>query len=309
MSAETAGRPEATPALILTNVACLERHGLTVDDLVRLSAGAGLDAEILPTAERLSPNELAERLARRPARLVVAGGDGTVHHTVNALAPADPMAPIRPPIGILPLGTANDFARSLGLPADFAAALRVVAQGHARPTDLGWVDGARFLNAVHIGSLAETTRRVNPWLKRGIRGGAYALAVASTAWRIRPFQAEWTCGDETAGTRAFHIAVANGRYFGGGMPISNEATLEDGRLDLAILPALPPGWLGRLTGGLLRGRGLQLPGVMRLRGAAVTMTLSGAPPMSLDGEHFEAESPLSFRVLPRAMAVYVPAVT
>ncbi|MFN3431866.1 MAG: diacylglycerol/lipid kinase family protein, partial [Candidatus Sericytochromatia bacterium] len=105
---------------------------------------------------------------------------------------------------------------------------------------------------------------------------------------------------------ALHLAIANGRYFGGGMPISPAATLEDGRLDLAIVPALPRGWFMQALRRLLAGEGLSLPGIWRLRGATVTVHVADAPGVSLDGEPFETDPTLEFRVLPGAIAVYMP---
>ena len=139
-----------------------------------------------------------------------------------------------------------------------------------------------------------------------MRGGAYGLAVATTAWRIRPFEASWVVGDVDGAGWALHIAIANGRYFGGGMPISPAATLEDGQLDLAIVPALPRGWFTQALRRLLAGQGLTLPGIWRLRGATVTVTCPEAPGVGLDGEHVETDPTLVFRVLPGAIAVYLP---
>lgn len=296
--------PAAMPALVLANEACLRRHDLSVDELIRLCAAAGLDAEVRESHDLPRAEDLAARLAERPARLLVAGGDGTIHHLVNAFAASPEVA--WPPFGIVPLGTANDFARSLGLSGDWRAALEVAARGAPRPIDLGWVNGRRFLNAVHLGTMAESTRRVWPWLKRGVRGGAYGLAVATTAWRIRPFEASWIVGDVDGAGWALHLAIANGRYFGGGMPISPAATLEDGQLDLAIVPALPRGWFMQAAKRLVAGQGLSLPGIWRLRGEAVAVTCADAPGVSLDGEHFETGPTLDFRVLPGAIAVYLP---
>ncbi|MFN3430450.1 MAG: diacylglycerol/lipid kinase family protein, partial [Candidatus Sericytochromatia bacterium] len=117
----------AAPALVLANEACLRRHDLSVDQLIRLLAEVGLDAEVRESHDLPLASDLAARLAERPTRLLIAGGDGTIHHLVNAFAEAPEVA--WPPIGIVPLGTANDFARSLGLPSDWRAALAVAAQG------------------------------------------------------------------------------------------------------------------------------------------------------------------------------------
>src|SRR5205085_2639746 len=149
----------------------------------------------------------------------------------------------------------NDLARTLGIPTDLAAACDVIAQGHTQAIDLGWVNGKHFFNAASLGLSVKITRR----LKRGDKSRwgvlAYLFAAAQVLLRARPFAAEIRAGDQRWPVRTVQVAVGNGKHYGGGMTIAEDARIDDGTLRLyslevrrwwqliPLLPALRAGTL------------------------------------------------------------------
>ncbi|MFN3888797.1 MAG: lipid kinase [Beijerinckiaceae bacterium] len=168
--------------------------------------------------------------ATREADLViVAGGDGTIHHAAPALIAA------RKPFGILPLGTANDLARSLDIPADPLEAARIILEGRTRSIDLGEVNGAPYFNVASMGVSVQLARELTRETKRRFGAFGYALAGARALLRARRFRAIIEANGRSARVRTFQIAVGNGRYYGGGMSVNENCRIGDGRLYLYSL--------------------------------------------------------------------------
>src|SRR5262249_10777621 len=154
------------------------------------------------------------------------------------------------------LGTANDLARTLQLPADLRGAAEVIAAGHATRIDLGWVNGRHFFNVAGLGLTVQITRRLSKEVKSRWGVFAYGVAAGRVAWGSRPFHAEIRAGGEVHRLRTVQIAVGNGRYYGGGMTVAEDAAIDDGRLDLysleidhwwQIVPLLPAMRQGNLA--------------------------------------------------------------
>jgi diacylglycerol kinase (ATP) len=161
--------------------------------------------------------------------IIVAGGDGTVHHAAPKLLAAGK------PFGILPLGTANDLARSLGLPDDPMDAARVMIEGNKRVIDLGDVNGEPFFNVASIGVSVALAQELTRETKRKFGTFGYVLAGMRALLRARRFRASIEAEGRTARVRTFQIAVGNGRYYGGGMSVNEQCQIGDGRLYLYSL--------------------------------------------------------------------------
>lgn len=179
------------------------------------------------------PEHLAETLAEhRDVDLVVSmGGDGSLHAVVQALHDAGRLPDT--PVGLVPLGTGNDFARTLELDTDPVAAARDLAAGSVRSIDLV-LDGTGMVvvNAAHVGIGAEAAARAEPF-KRFLGPVAYVIGAISTLF-TRSAHAHVTIdGDELKGHVA-QIAVGNGRFVGGGGELLPRAVIDDGRMDVAV---------------------------------------------------------------------------
>lgn len=292
-------REGAGRLLVLANPVCLARHGVTAPQLQAAFEAAGLGAAIEILPEGLEPQSLEARLrAERPAMVVAAGGDGTVHQVVNATAA------LGLPFGVLPFGTANDFARAVGLPLDWPTAVKRLAAGRRRTIDLGRVNGEWFVNACHAGLGVEAARATDARLKRWLGAGAYLVAALQAWRRARPVMVECRAENVTLRTTSLQLLVANGRYFGGGVPVGPEARVDEGLLDVYVLPA-PVTVLEalRLAWRFRHGELAQHAGALALRTRRFVARFPGPIALNLDGEVHPMDATLEFEVVPGALTV------
>ncbi len=234
--------------------------------------------------------------------VIIGGGDGTL----NAAAPA--IADTGLTLGVIPLGTANDFARTLGIPTDPAAAAAIIAAGHARPVDIGDVNGHAFLNVASIGFGVDLTRALTRDSKRRWGALGYAVAGIRALGRLQPFTARIEHGGTVEVTRTVHLAIGNGRHYGGGMVVAPHARLDDGQLHAFSLEV--DHWWGllRLLPALRRGTHDAWAEVRTLASESLTVHTSRPRSVNTDGE-ITTRTPATFRVRPAAMRVFVPPAT
>ena len=230
--------------------------------------------------------------------VVAAGGDGTV---ISAL----PAAIARGvPLGIIPLGTFNDLARTLGIPLGIPQACEVLLEGTSRPIDLGHVNGTYFVNEASIGLSTRIARRQTSELKQ--RFGV--LAVLSTTLQslraIRRFfvELEYEDGVETFAT--IQLTVANSARFGGIIERPN-ASIDDGWLDLYSFE--PRSWMQaiRVAGRLIARSPRSEPGLRIRRAKRFAVRTHRAHHVGADGEP-AGMTPAVFHILPKAVRILVP---
>lgn len=231
--------------------------------------------------------------------VVIAGGDGTVNSSLDALLSSSK------PLGILPLGTANDFARTLGIPADLAAAADIIVRGKTRRIDVGVVNDRYFLNAAGIGFSTQLQQELPAWTKRRLGPLAYPVGVVKRWRRHRPFWIEIRSDGTTRHLRAIQVTVANGRYYGGGMVAEQDARVDDGNLDLIVV--LPRRWWRHVSSviGLKRGVYSSRAPIIAERGSAFELRTHRPLSIATDGEPC-TYTPASFAVLPGGLEVYAP---
>lgn len=169
--------------------------------------------------------------------LIAAGGDGTLNEVVHGLMDLSETA--RPVLGVVPLGTANDFAAACGIPRDPEQALALCIQGEEVPIDVGKANEHWFLNAASIGFGAEITATTPPELKHLLGPAAYAVMGAILAMNVRHYRGRLILPDgEIAGTGPIAI-VGNGRQAGGGVQVTPRARVDDGLLDVLAVRDIP----------------------------------------------------------------------
>jgi YegS/Rv2252/BmrU family lipid kinase len=262
----------------------------------------------------------AERIAREAVRagverILVAGGDGTLSEVVTGLLAAGLGG--YAVLGLLPLGTGGDFARSLGVPVDLDGALAGLAAGKVRPVDAARVsyrDGAgrvctRYLvNVASLGVSGLVTQLVNQAPK--LLGGRLSFLIgtlrALARWRCRPVTLE-VDGQVVFEGPIVLAAVANGRYFGGGMQVAPQALIDDGLLEVVVVPELSRLELLRKLPRIYAGTHLEDPAIGLHRGRKLEARAEpGSVPVEIDGEPL-GTLPLTVEVLPGALSVIGPA--
>ena len=300
------------PLLVVVNRAA----GTTDDDAVDAAVTAlraGADVEVAATADG---DELLEAVrARGDRRLVVIGGDGSVHAAVRALDRAGALDPGEP-VGIVPRGTGNDLAGTLGLPLDPAEAAAVVLTGVARRLDLVRDDtGGLVVNAVHVGigalAGAEAVRFKDRLGTAAFPLGAAIAGVTSNGWPLRVEVDGRVAADGAGGwaadgsTDVLMLAVCTGRTIGGGTPLAPDALPDDGLADVVVCTATGPLARAAFATALVAGRHGDRDDVLVTRGREVTF--SGSPvDLNADGELEEAVPARTWRVEPHAWSVVVP---
>ncbi|MBF2072233.1 MAG: lipid kinase [Synechococcales cyanobacterium C42_A2020_086] len=260
--------------------------------------------------------ELLEESAEIPERLptliqnhreridlvIVGGGDGTVNAAIEGLLET------RLPLGVLPLGTANNLARSLGIPSSLIDACRVIAQGTLQPIDLGWVNGEYFFNVAGIGLSTQINRTVPKGLKRRWGVIAYILTALRLILQQPRFEAEITCGHQVLSVRTYQITICNGRYYGSGLMVAADAAINDSRLDLCSFE-MQPWWTAiSVLPALSQGKFTEGRGVRTLHGPEITIRTRRPYPIDTDGE-VVTQTPATFRVIPQAIQVFAPHAT
>lgn len=271
----------------------------TVDEL-RHSYEVALEA----TAD---PDELTTALAAHPDvdSVVVLGGDGSLHAVVAALHAAGRLPEVT--IGLVPLGTGNDFAAALGLPDEPSQAAGIIGAGHTRPVDL-IIDGSGgvVVNAAHLGIGAEAAIAARPW-KKLLGPLGYPVGAVLAVFSTPGVRLDVRVDGEALPPRGpmIQVAVGNGRFVGGGAPLLPDADPFDGRLDIAVSYAAP--LLRRIAYAwhLKRGEHHRRDDVVYLQGSEVTVR-GDASHCTSDGELGEPSPTHSWRIEPGALTMYVP---
>ena len=231
--------------------------------------------------------------------IVIAGGDGTLNSAAGALVD------VSCPFGILPCGTANDLARTLGVPTNLEAAAAVILRGRTRRIDVGSVNGFPFFNVASIGLSAKVAEFHRGPRKRFFGVLGYPLSWLDAYRANRPFRAEISCDRNTQSGRFILLAVGNGRHYGGGMTVSEDAEIDDGILHVyAVKPVGPLGLLNMLP-ALKFGRLHRKEPAMTFQGKRVRIVTDGSKPLNVDGDLLTS-TPARFDLLPLAVEVFVP---
>ena len=217
-------------------------------------------------------------LATKEADVVVAvGGDGTVSEVVNGLRDSDTV------LGILPVGSGNDFIKVVGIPSDPQAALDVILQGWERRVDLGVVNDRLYINSVGIGIDAAVARTMNR--SRRLPGQlAYYWGVALNLFFYRCRTVRWRADDESGETKSLLAAVMNGTTYGGSFHVAPRAVCDDGLLDLVIAGGFGIVGRARKLPVFKKGHHLDMPNVTWRRARRISIRSDWPLPIQADGD-------------------------
>lgn len=291
------------PVVLLVN----REAGTAEEGRVRAARDVLASQREVETAETAEPEEVDGVVAGLDGRcLVVCGGDGSVSLAVSRLHAADLLDEVT--VGIIPLGTGNDLARTLGIPPDPAEAAQVVLADRPRGLDVVVDDDGTVVNAAHAGIGAEAAQRSRP-LKDVIGALAYPAGAAAAGLTTGGWALEVVCDGRPVATPRdplLMVAVANGPTVGGGTAVCPGAVPDDGRCDVLVCGATGPLERARFGAALLEGTHGEREDVAVLRAGHVTVR--GEPvAWSVDGEITDPVTARAWHVEPRSWTALVPA--
>ncbi|MDR9502434.1 MAG: lipid kinase [Desulfurivibrionaceae bacterium] len=266
----------------------IRRKGVEIDEI---SIGDGANQEVINSS-----------LSRKYDFVIVGGGDGTLNCMAEWLVAAGR------PVGIIPLGTGNDLARTLDIPCQVEEACRVIAAGNRRKINLGRVNDKYFFNAASIGVSSKVARNLDPENKKRWGALAYRWALLKEIYGRRDFRAEISSGDdgEPLRLRTIQITVGNGKYYGGGQAFSEESSIYKPELGLFAIVTQNFLKLLKMAPLFMLGRHTELEQVIFLHGKK--FVIHTRPPQEIDADgELLGKTPAFFDLDPDALEFFVPA--
>lgn len=237
-------------------------------------------------------------MAKKPPMLIVGGGDGSLSSAVDGLVGTDTV------FAILPLGTANSFARSLQIPLDLDGAIAVIAGGEVRRIDLGMIDDDYYCNCAAIGLSTKIGGQIPPLLKKSLGRLGYLIWATWQSMKFRSFELIVTHDGIREEVEALEVRIANGPFHGG-VEMIDDADPESGEIVVQAVvgrSAAQLGWSWFASYLKLRARKHT---TIEYRGREIRVETVPPLKVSIDGEVL-AKTPFTARIVPRAVAVMVP---
>lgn len=261
--------------------------------------------EIRATAEPGDAQRFAQEAAGEGCELIIsAGGDGTLNEVVNGVAAEN--SQVR--VGIVPLGTGNDFARSIGLPAKIDDCLEIIAHGQTKAIDLVRVtsDQVRYFVNVSAGGFSGLVdEKLTPEIKKTWGPLAYFRGAAAALPELRAYKTTIVFdGAETIRMNLYNVIVANGRFVAGGIPVAPEAIINDGVVDVFLIPEKPKAELTVVVAQILLGKHVGNDAIVYRRAATIEVNSKPGMWFNVDGE-LVGNEPALFEVMPGAMQFIV----
>lgn len=285
------------PALLIANDKSRRGSEIAPFEAALRAGGLEIRRETVDDAKELAAK--IRDVAGEVSCVLLGGGDGTLHSAAPALHETGL------PLGILPLGTANDLARSLDIPNTPEEAAAIVLAGRTRSIDVGTVNGIPYFNVASLGLSVAVTERLSGIMKRRFGMLAYPIAAALTVAKYRRFSVALRADGEEILTRTLQIAVGNGLYYGGGNLVDANAEIDDGVLNVYSLE--PRAWwrLLVMARAFRNGEHHKIREVRSLKCRTLSVTTKKPHDVSADGE-IVTKTPAEFAVLRNAIRVFVP---
>ena len=282
-------------------------------------AGSVTDRKaLLRQLERLKPAAVritrkradAEKFTRQAIRnradyIIVAGGDGTLNEVVNGVGGRR----TKILVGLVPLGTGNDFARSLGLPSAVEENIDILLSKKTKLIDLVRVRSRRtryFINVSAGGFSGTVEEKLTPQIKRTWGPLAYVRSAAAALPKLHAYRTQIVFDSkDRLSLDLYTVIIGNGRFVAGGLPIAPDADLSDGLLDVILIPNHAAPRIALLAGQMLLGKHLADDGIVFRRARKVAVRARPAMSFNVDGEPV-GSAPAVFQILPRALKFVVP---
>lgn len=244
----------------------------------------------------------AEEAVEREFDLVVAaGGDGTLNEVVNGLAEK----PHRPKLGLIPVGTTNDFARALHIPRDILAATDIITAGETVPIDIGRYNDKYFINIAGGGRITELTYEVPSKLKTVLGQLAYYLKGIEMLPSIKPSKVRLEYDGEVFDGEAMLFLIGLTNSVGGFEKLAPNASINDGYFSLIVLKKTNLAEFIRLVTLALRGEHIHDPNIIYTKAKQIKVTSSEEVLINIDGE-LGGTTPAEFTNLYRHLEIFAP---
>jgi diacylglycerol kinase (ATP) len=287
--------------------------------ILNSTAGSVTDAKtVLAQLDRLKPAVVrrtrkrgdAEKFAREAIRhrgeyIVVAGGDGTLNEVVNGIGAHR----AKVLLGLVPLGTGNDFARSLELPSAVEDNIDILLSKKTKLIDLVRVRSKRtryFINVSAGGFSGTVEEKLTPQIKRAWGPLAYVRSAAAALPQLHAYRTQIVFDNkDRLALELYTVIIGNGRFVAGGLPITPEADLSDGLLDVVLIPNHAAPRIALLAAQMLLGKHLADDAIIFRRARRVAVRARPAMSFNVDGEPVGG-APAVFQILPRALKFVVP---
>lgn len=279
-----------------------KRH---LPEVLQILEKAGYETSCHATTGPGDATSAATKAIKRRFDLVIAaGGDGTIYEVVNGLAGREN----RPQLGIIPVGTTNDFARALGIPRSIPKACQIIADGNTMPLDVGRVNDQYFINIAGGGKITEVTYDVPSKLKTMLGQLAYYIKGIELLPSFRPTNVKIEYDGELFEGEVMLFLVANSNSVGGFEKLAPRSSLNDGLFDLIILKKTNLAEFVRVATLALKGDHIKDPHVIYAQAKRIKINTEEKVQLNLDGE-FGGVLPAEFINLHRHFEVFVPAKT
>lgn len=288
-----------TRALLLRNPQS-RRGGSDLSPALSIFQDSGLQVEIPDVTA--TPDSWCAALERAESvdLVIVAGGDGSLNCAAQGLLK------LNKPFGLLPLGTANDFARTMGIATELEEAARIIVEGHEEDIDIGFVNGHPFFNVASIGVSAELALSLTHEVKQQFGRLGYVLTAVRVLLRARPFSAVVKYAEGEALVKTLQVAVGNGRFYGGGMAVHHAARINDRRLHLYSLELEHLWKLLLMAPDFCTGHHVHWEEVRSESGSRFEVVTRRPRPVNADGEII-SRTPATFTMKSKALRVRAPA--
>lgn len=245
------------------------------------------------------------------AAIIAAGGDGTINEVINGVLQATPEGEPTLPFGIMPIGTANDFAKMQGLSLDLVLAAQTIAAGHTRQIDAGAINGSwgadtrYFINNSAVAMEPMITIE-NIRMKRLSGEARYMVALVKGIFKLKAWQMQISWDGGGFNGPAYLLSVCNGPRTGG-FQMAPGAQVDDGLFDIVFAPEVPKTRVLAILLKLLKGEHIHHPAVTFTRTTQINLTSSPGTPIHADGELFtEAATAVSYQILPHRVTLLTP---
>ncbi|WP_088071482.1 diacylglycerol kinase [Gottfriedia luciferensis] len=271
-------------------------------DVLQLFEQAGYETSCHATTGAGDATIAAREACDRKFDLVVAcGGDGTLNEVISGLAEQE----YRPKLGLIPVGTTNDFARAIGVNVSIMEAAEVITNGQTVPLDIGRVDDKYFVNILAAGKITELTYEVPSKLKTMLGQLAYYLKGIEMLPKVKPTRLKIEYDGKVFDEEAFLFLLSNTNSVGGFEKIAPDASINDGQFDLLVLKKSNIAEIIRVCAQLLRGQHVQNEYVLYTRASHLKITSDEKLLLNIDGE-YGGETPCTVDMLYNHLEIYVP---